>query len=57
LNNQIYYFLIDKETIGCPRFVLEVESTGDLAIFHGLRKLADYDKQEKLKEITKKKAA
>jgi len=32
-------------------------TNGDLAIFHGPRKLADYDKQGKLKEITKKKAA
>jgi len=30
---------------------------GNIAIFHGPRKLADYDKQGKLKEITKKKAA
>src|SRR5512136_188923 len=30
---------------------------GSLAIFHGPRKLADYDKQGKLKELNKKKAA
>ena len=30
---------------------------GSLAIFHGPRKLADYDKQGKLKEVKKKKAA
>ena len=30
---------------------------GNIAIFHGPRKLADYNKQGKLKEITKKKAA
>jgi transposase len=30
---------------------------GDLALFHGPRKLADYDKQGQLKEIKKKKAA
>jgi hypothetical protein len=30
---------------------------GSLAIFHGPRKLADYDKQGQLKEIKKKKAA
>jgi len=32
-------------------------TNGDLAIFHGPRKLADYDTQGKLKEIKKKKAA
>jgi hypothetical protein len=30
---------------------------GSLAIFHGPRNLADYDKQGQLKEIKKKKAA
>jgi hypothetical protein len=32
-------------------------TNGDLAIFHGPRKLVDYDKQGQLKEIKKKKAA
>lgn len=32
-------------------------TNGDLAIFHGPRKLADYDRNGKLKEIKKKKAA
>ena len=32
-------------------------ANGDLAVFHGPRKLADYDRNGKLKEIKKKKAA
>jgi hypothetical protein len=32
-------------------------TNGDLAVFHGPRKLADYDKHGKLKEIKKRKAA
>ena len=32
-------------------------ANGDLAVFHGPRKLADYDKHGKLKEIKKRKAA
>jgi len=32
-------------------------TNGDLAVFHGPRKLADYDRNGKLKEIKKKKAA